>query len=388
MASISAVKEALKAGDRIVKDEASFPGVHTVMRGTKKTGGVDTGRPCVVFLVTKKRSPEELGEQVIPSAFRALSEDVETDVVEAPIFKAQQSPRGRFRPAPGGVSYGHIDITAGTLGGWAKLVGGGDSFYALTNAHVAADTNRGEPGDRCIQPGPFDGGRNPSDELGLLASRVALHMGFSAPTGSTCPEGPPPPPPDDGKPGKKGSVARIYWGAAKFAINAIPKLTGCPYRAAVINEVKLARRNVEAVLDEMSCIPQPWPNLVDAAIAGPVGNGLVDTGILGGTRPIGIRDPDVGDPVFKSGRTTGRTVGTIVGMEATSQVSYGEDGTALFEDQIIIEGVSGDFSAGGDSGSWITDDADYLVGLLFAGGGGLTIGNKITNVFSLLGLRL
>ena len=61
---------------------------------------------------------------------------------------------------------------------------------------------------------------------------------------------------------------------------------------------------------------------------------------------------------------------------------------ALFCDQMVIRAPSGDFSAGGDSGSliWTWDSRRCPVGLLFAGGGGYTIANKIHRVLGSLGV--
>lgn len=86
--------------------------------------------------------------------------------------------------------------------------------------------------------------------------------------------------------------------------------------------------------------------------------------------------PKVGDTVKKAGRTTGITTGRVVGINGTSHVGY-DEGTAKFERQIIIEANSGNFSAGGDSGSLILSADMRPVALLFAGGGGQTIANPI-----------
>ncbi|HUF10353.1 MAG TPA: hypothetical protein VMO47_13620 [Rhodothermales bacterium] len=61
--------------------------------------------------------------------------------------------RRRRRPLEAGVSVGHFRITAGTLG---FVVEDQHSFYMLSNNHVLADVNSGEPGDPCLQPGPLD----------------------------------------------------------------------------------------------------------------------------------------------------------------------------------------------------------------------------------------
>lgn len=98
---------------------------------------------------------------------------------------------------------------------------------------------------------------------------------------------------------------------------------------------------------------------------------------IGPINPIPHTSQQVGDLVQKSGRTTFRTQGKVVGVEATSYVDYGPEGTAKFVRQIVIESPSGNFSAGGDSGSLILTTDNRPVGLLFAGGGRQTIANPI-----------
>lgn len=77
------------------------------------------------------------------------------------------NPSTRERPAPNGFSLGHPNITAGTLG--AIVRDGSGVCYALSNNHVLADVNNASIGDNALQPGPFDGGQNPSDAIGTLA---------------------------------------------------------------------------------------------------------------------------------------------------------------------------------------------------------------------------
>lgn len=70
------------------------------------------------------------------------------------------------RPVPIGVSTGHPDITAGTIG---ARVTNGTNIYALSNNHVYADENSASIGDNVLQPGTFDGGVNPDDAIGTLS---------------------------------------------------------------------------------------------------------------------------------------------------------------------------------------------------------------------------
>ncbi len=77
-------------------------------------------------------------------------------------------PTARFdRPVPIGVSTGHPAITAGTIG---ARVTDGTLVFALSNNHVYADVNEASIGDAVIQPGNFDGGVSPADDIGTLYS--------------------------------------------------------------------------------------------------------------------------------------------------------------------------------------------------------------------------
>ncbi|MHC4176123.1 MAG: chymotrypsin family serine protease [Planctomycetota bacterium] len=75
-------------------------------------------------------------------------------------------PTSRFeRPVPIGVSTGHPNITAGTIG--CRVTDGTD-LYALSNNHVCADCNQATIGDPVLQPGDFDGGVALDDTIGWL----------------------------------------------------------------------------------------------------------------------------------------------------------------------------------------------------------------------------
>ena len=75
-------------------------------------------------------------------------------------------PKAGFpRPVPIGVSTGHPDVTAGTIG---ARVTDGARIFALSNNHVFANNNSGREGDNLLQPGVADGGRNPDDVLATL----------------------------------------------------------------------------------------------------------------------------------------------------------------------------------------------------------------------------
>ena len=69
------------------------------------------------------------------------------------------------RPVPIGVSTGHTNITAGTIGCSVQV---GCHKYALSNNHVFADEGAAVLGDDILQPGPYDGGTAPADVIGTL----------------------------------------------------------------------------------------------------------------------------------------------------------------------------------------------------------------------------
>ena len=107
-----------------------------------------------------------------------------------------------------------------------------------------------------------------------------------------------------------------------------------------------------------------------------VGNDLLGLGKL---NPEPVLKPSLLLKVKKSGRTTGVTVGKIVGINATSRVEY-DEGVATFEKQLVIRPTKDhrNFSRAGDSGSLVVDNDNRPVGLLFAGGGGSTLANPVS----------
>ena len=83
------------------------------------------------------------------------------------LIPSAQSTTDRWeRPVPIGVSTGHPDITAGTIG---ARVTDGVNVYALSNNHVYANQTNAAIGDPALQPGPVDGGTSPADDIGTLS---------------------------------------------------------------------------------------------------------------------------------------------------------------------------------------------------------------------------
>lgn len=77
------------------------------------------------------------------------------------------------RPLRMGASIGHYKVTAGTLGCFVRERSNGEARI-LSNNHVLANENRAKKGDPILQPGSFDGGRNPEDKVGEFERCVRL----------------------------------------------------------------------------------------------------------------------------------------------------------------------------------------------------------------------
>ena len=232
-------------------------------------------------------------------------------------------PTSRFdRPVPIGVSTGHYDITAGTIG--CRVTDGTD-VYALSNNHVYANENEAEDGDSVLQPGAYDGGSEGADpevidgdEIGTLSAYEPIEF-----------------PSDPSAP-----------------YNAWPENT-IDAAIALCTEDTLG---TSTPLGEGGGYGAPSSNTITAVI---------------------------GQPVQKYGRTTGLTKGAVSELNAAVLVGYSDDKVALFVGQIVILPNKGrGFSEGGDSGSLVVtnDDNKNPVGLLFAGGGRRTIANPIDDV--------
>jgi hypothetical protein len=146
-----------------------FENIVGVGVGEKISGGQYTGEQCVtVYVVAKAPKRSLAASAMVPETVRGVRTDViATGEIHAFPF------RGRYRPAQGGVSVGHIRITAGTLG---CLVGRGKNLYILSNNHVLANVNSGHIGDAIVQPGPYDGGHAPADTIARLSQFVPINF--------------------------------------------------------------------------------------------------------------------------------------------------------------------------------------------------------------------
>ena len=101
----------------------------------------------------------------------------------------------------------------------------------------------------------------------------------------------------------------------------------------------------------------------------------------------------IGQAVKKSGRTTGLSRNSIVGLNATISVAYdnecagGAAFTKTFTGQIVVGNNGSKFLNSGDSGSLMVEDVatnPRAIGLLFAGSSTDAIANPINQVLSFL----
>jgi hypothetical protein len=319
----------------------SKPNVVAVGIGFKETNGELTDELSVVVSVVEKISAEALTpETLVPQQLGG----VRTDVQALGVIKALQSPTSRMRPAPGGCSVGHFDVTAGTLG---CLVYRGSQAFILSNNHVLANCNRAQRGDAILQPGKQDGGTM-SDQIAVLEDFVPINFG-SQPTPTPTPGG--------------CSVAR----AVAAGYNAVARAFGSASR-----------------MNTMSVTPQAAGNIVDCALGRPLSPNVVESRILSIGQPHGSATATLNTQVVKSGRTSGFTTGQIRQIDVTVQVEYEGVGTATFSGQLVATGMS----QAGDSGAAVLDVNARVVGLLFAGSDAATMINPIQNVMAALSVTI
>lgn len=148
------------------------PNVQGVGIGYKVTHRIATKEKALQVYVDRKIHTRLLKpEDRIPDEV----EGIPTDIVETGKFQiGRKFPpiyQRRVRPAPAGVSVGHHEVTAGTLG---ALVRQGGDVYILSNNHILANENHAKVGDPILQPGPYDGGRPDRDTIAQLAGFVTL----------------------------------------------------------------------------------------------------------------------------------------------------------------------------------------------------------------------
>ena len=306
--------------------------------GLKEKGGKKTDRDAIVILVDKKVPERKLSKRnIVPQKM----EDYRTDVIEIGDIQFLNTRTERLRPVQPGISIGHYKISAGTLGAIVRDKNTKNPLL-LSNNHVLANITNGsdgraKTGDPILQPGVYDNGSKDNDVVAHLERFIPIRKNDEM----DCP------------------IARGMESLSNLFINAVrPEYT-----------MKLFKMGVE--------------NSVDCAVAKPINNDIVNSKIIEVGKVNGVRSPEVGMKVKKSGRTTGLTKSKIKVIDASVEVKMSENESTVFSDQIIME----PFSSAGDSGSLILDEQNNAVGLLFAGSNQATVGNKIENVLNQLDIE-
>ncbi len=278
--------------------------------GLKESHGVRLDRPTLTFLVAKKMPRNFLPiSRVIPSALHVHEEEIETDVIETgylyPLaYTASQ------RPALGGDSIGHVDITAGTLGCLVTDNTDG-STCILSNNHVLADENNAAIGDAILQPGPHDGGTDPADRIALLKRFVTIDPAVTNQVDTAI-----------AAPIKPAYVANQMEGGLtppSAAHQAVGLLFAGSCNSTILNPIAMVENQLNVSL--------------------PAGSTVAAT---------------VGMNLEKVGRTTEYTTSTVRTINTTVTIGY-DMGQVTFNNQIVTAWLSD----GGDSGS-----------LVFEGGAG------------------
>ncbi len=307
--------------------------------GIKEKSGERTGEEAIIIMVDKKMPKENLHRKdLIPLKLH----EYKTDVQELGYIQFLQARTTRVRPAQPGVSVGHYEVTAGTLGAIVNDIKT-DQPLILSNNHVLANRTNGHDGrakvgDEILQPGVYDDGKTPDDLIGHLERFIPLNSNIDS---TTCPIA--------------SEVERI---ANNFLHSLRPDY-----------DLKLFKQTVG--------------NKVDCALAKPVNNDMINSNVLGIGKVKGVTDPEIDMEVIKSGRTSGVTTGKIKSIHSTVQVNLSENEVATFTDQFITEPIS----KAGDSGSLVLDRQNRAVGLLFAGSDQATICNDIKNVMEALSIE-
>lgn len=312
----------------------SLPNVVGVAVGNKLRKGGDTGKPSVAVLVTHKVDLDLLtDDEKVPGKL----DEKPTDVVEVGEIFAGGGPAETLEEAPD-LEEG-ATVQASFSPSLRRRIRPAMGGFSVGHFRITAGTL----GTCCYDLSPF-----PSipGKYYILSNNHVLANSNDARMGDPILQ----PGPIDGGSVRRDTIARL----SRFV--PIRFISGgsapCNYVDAAVAEGNLQDLNREVY----------W---------------------IGYVRRL-YEAPEVDDIVQKTGRTTGFTTGKVTHVNATVNVNYGGGRVARFCRQIITTNMS----AGGDSGSLVTDREERAVGLLFAGSPSHTIVNNIAYVQALLGVRL
>jgi hypothetical protein len=258
--------------------------------GFKYVGGHATDRLAIRFHVREKLPVSALeSAERFPSEIEGFPVDViqgsyAPGAMQPGIVPESVNRSRRFNILRPGISVGHTDVTAGTLGMFVEDIRSGKPAI-LSNWHVLAGSASAQRGDPILQPGPHDGGWGERDTIGMLEYTLLDENGDAA--------------------------------------------------VALLNK----KRKIN-------------PEILDLDIV-----------------PDSLADPQLGEEVVKSGRSTRVTHGRVDG-KGRYFIHYPVGRIGI--DGFIIVPKSGDekieISTGGDSGSiWLKAGTSTVLGIHFAG---------------------
>lgn len=318
------------------KDILSKKNVSGIARGfdLDHYGKVRSEDEVIVVFVQEKQPISTLDtSDIIPPSIEGIPTKVRR-IGRVEALSEVETLQSRSRPASGGSSIGYKKMKTGTMGTAFKHAG---QTYILSNNHVIGNTNDSSERDQIIQPGADDGGTF-SDTIAELDKKVNIEF--------------------------KNSNGYAQEGLFQKIANFFRRLFG-------------KDNNNQSGVD----IKKDYPvNVVDCAVAKVIQDSFVSDELLSLGKINGIREPQLGMKVRKVGRSTGVTEGRIIQLDATLEVHFSLDRVAMFDGQIITEGMSDK----GDSGSVLIDEDNYIVGLIFSGNKKYTVANDITQVFEML----
>ena len=173
--------EAAEARDLCQDDFFRRPNLVAVAVGYRVRGGRETPEICVKAYVVEKKPADQVPDSerfplTVPAS-KGVEVPVDVDEMEPPLA---QGLRQRVRPAVGGYSVGHYQITAGTVAIGVRDSNGAGLFHILSNNHILANSNSASLGDPILQPAPADGGVLGRDQVAELCRFVPMDFGFGA----------------------------------------------------------------------------------------------------------------------------------------------------------------------------------------------------------------
>ncbi|HWM94128.1 MAG TPA: hypothetical protein VN493_25445 [Thermoanaerobaculia bacterium] len=125
------------------------------------------GKEPVQDCLDANGKPVTVARDVIEAEYHLTSNSRRSAVLERPLNRTRINRRLRIDPLVGGISIGSPQAPVGTLGAlvWDKTDG---SVCILSNWHVLAGNLNAEIGNPCLQPAPFDRGREEADVVARL----------------------------------------------------------------------------------------------------------------------------------------------------------------------------------------------------------------------------